>query len=235
MNEWYKSSFGKDYLKVYAHRDQQQARQEIDFIIEVSNLKPQARVLDLSCGAGRHLQQLVMRGYKAIGLDLSAELLSHAKLVGPTVNADMQSIPFADNSFDLVQSLFTSIGYFQTDAQNQAVFSQVYQLLVKNGLYFIDYLNFHQVLNNLQAYSEKSVADLKITERRSYDPVSKRVEKSIQINDRRYFESVRVYSDEELVKMLEAVGFKTCKLFGDFAAVNFSPSSKRLIILAQKL
>jgi SAM-dependent methyltransferase len=54
-------------------------------------------VIDLGCGPGRYFPQLAA---PVIGLDVSASMLALAKVQGhPVVQADLESLPFADNAF----------------------------------------------------------------------------------------------------------------------------------------
>jgi malonyl-CoA O-methyltransferase len=63
-------------------------------------------VLDLGCGSGRYLRWLEERGARAIGLDLSPEMLGVARVHGTQslVDGDMQRLPFADGVFDVIVS-----------------------------------------------------------------------------------------------------------------------------------
>jgi ubiquinone/menaquinone biosynthesis C-methylase UbiE len=65
---------------------------------------PGARgVLEVGCGTGHFTRWLEEQGLSAVGLDLSAAMLSEAKTRNrvPYVQADAHHLPFADNTFDL--------------------------------------------------------------------------------------------------------------------------------------
>ena len=60
-------------------------------------------VLDAGCGTGRYLQALKNRGAFAIGMDLSAAMLSRAsQLTSRVAQADLRALPFDDASIDIV-------------------------------------------------------------------------------------------------------------------------------------
>lgn len=66
-------------------------------------------VLEMGCGGGQWSTALVRRGARAIGLDLSERQLLHSRrlaadtgLAFPLVQASAETVPFADNSFDIV-------------------------------------------------------------------------------------------------------------------------------------
>ena len=71
---WYQEWFGEEYLELYAHRDENEARQQVAFFREQCG-HIDGEVLDLACGMGRHIQELQTLGYRAIGCDLSYTLL----------------------------------------------------------------------------------------------------------------------------------------------------------------
>jgi SAM-dependent methyltransferase len=62
------------------------------------------RALDVGCGTGHHLLDLVGRGFDVAGIDGSAEMLAEARRVIPSAElreADVAALPFVDRSFDL--------------------------------------------------------------------------------------------------------------------------------------
>ena len=64
-----------------------------------------ARLLDVGCGTGHHLAELRQRGFEVAGVDGSADMLRYAQALNPTADlrqADVESLPFPDASFDLV-------------------------------------------------------------------------------------------------------------------------------------
>lgn len=54
-------------------------RQEIDFLVEVLDLRPGSRVLDVGCGPGRHALELARRGIDVHGVDISAPFVRIAR------------------------------------------------------------------------------------------------------------------------------------------------------------
>lgn len=72
----------------------------------VLELMPDVRgrtVLDAGCGSGRYLRELEARGARAVGMDLSAEMLARARYFTPKLaRADLRALPFDAMSLDLV-------------------------------------------------------------------------------------------------------------------------------------
>ena len=66
--------------------------------------KPQSQVLDLACGAGRHMKYFQSLGHLCTGVDRSAEALVEASSYGKVIEADMEGGPWplSGQTFDVV-------------------------------------------------------------------------------------------------------------------------------------
>src|SRR5262245_2185208 len=86
-----------------ANEDQQTPTYEA--ALERVELHPGDRVLDIGCGSGAFLRLAADRGASVAGLDASEALIEVARrrLPGAELEVgEMESLPFADDSFDLV-------------------------------------------------------------------------------------------------------------------------------------
>ena len=80
MAEWFVSWFeSEEYLNVYKHRDEKEARQLVESIISITNIKNKSKILDLACGAGRHSIEFAKKGFLLTAVDISENLLNNAK------------------------------------------------------------------------------------------------------------------------------------------------------------
>jgi demethylmenaquinone methyltransferase / 2-methoxy-6-polyprenyl-1,4-benzoquinol methylase len=83
-------------------------------VVQLANVKPGDRALDLCCGTGDIALAFARQGAETTGLDFSEKMLEVAKtrsqkLKSPSPNfiqGDAQQIPFPENSFDIV-----TVGY----------------------------------------------------------------------------------------------------------------------------
>jgi SAM-dependent methyltransferase len=69
------------------------------------DLQAGQRVLDVGCGVGTFLELAVDRGAEACGIDASEELVKLARERVPSADlrvGEMEALPYADDSFDLV-------------------------------------------------------------------------------------------------------------------------------------
>jgi SAM-dependent methyltransferase len=66
--------------------------------------KPQSQVLDLACGAGRHMKYFQSLGHHCTGVDRSSEALAQAGAFGQVIEADIEGGPWplSGQTFDVV-------------------------------------------------------------------------------------------------------------------------------------
>ena len=206
---WYENWFNNLYPKLYPHRNLEEAKNQVDALINFLDLskknRKKDRCLDIACGTGRHVRYLAEQFKQTVGIDLSKDLISIGKENGNFDKAesfirDMREPKLDENSFDLVCNFFTGFGYFQTDKEHQALANTWLELVKENGILFIDYLNKDYVINNLVSESKREIEGYVVTEKRKIN--SNRVEKQIGIESpagkERFKESVRMYSKEEI-------------------------------------
>lgn len=208
-------------------------------MLDTSILIREGRVLDLCCGAGRHLIPMRESGLDAVGLDLSMELLTHGKLGGGAVRADARAIPFADARFDCVTNLFSSFGYFPDDAAHHKVLNEIARVLKPGGRLVIDHMNARTVIEGLVPESSETRDELTLKQTRRYEPDSKRVIKEIEYiphnqPTRRWHESVRLFTPNELDELLNQSGFTIQARYGDLDGSRFDEStSQRQVVVCE--
>lgn len=72
-------------------------------MVEGLGLAPGARVLDVAAGTGSITRELATRGHEVVSVDLSPQMLGHARRRGATAAlASAEHLPFPDQSFDAV-------------------------------------------------------------------------------------------------------------------------------------
>ena len=106
----------------------------------LGRLAPGERVLDLGCGAGTDsliAAQMVGSSGDVVGIDMTAAMLVKARRAAAELaitNADfiegeVESLPFADETFDVV----ISNGVIDLIPDKDAVYSEIYRVLVPGG------------------------------------------------------------------------------------------------------
>jgi len=91
-------------------------------IITHYDLKPDMKVLDIGCGKGFLVKDLMLEccGLEAYGLDISLYAIQHApkELTGRLHLGTGEKLPFADSSFDCIVSLNTIHNFPRSQAVN---------------------------------------------------------------------------------------------------------------------
>lgn len=93
-------------------------------------------VLDVGCGEGRLCRQLSEQGAITTGIDPAPEFIAHAQSKHPSgtyLEAVAESLPFPDNSFDLVISYLTLIDI----PDDRAAANEMVRVLKPGGQIFI--------------------------------------------------------------------------------------------------
>jgi ubiquinone/menaquinone biosynthesis C-methylase UbiE len=237
--DWFRDWFGEAYLELYPHRDEDEATEAVRLYLNHAELKAGQRVLDLACGAGRHLEQLRKAGLQITGLDLSRRLLTEATtrpgLTGTLVRGDMRKLPFTDASFDGLVSFFTSFGYFSTPEEDRVVLTEMRRVLSPGAYFILDFMNASWVIDRLTPTTEEVLNGRRVRQTRWIEEeyVCKRIEieRPDCSSSAIYHERVRLYRPEELEMLLHNAGFQTKSRSGSYGGVAFSKEMPRLLLL----
>src|SRR5690606_22238937 len=140
--EWFGEWFNSPYYHIlYKHRDFEEARIFIDNLNDLFGFSADQKALDLACGKGRHAIYLNKKGLNVVGVDLSPENIREAKKFENEKLQffvyDMREV-FDIQAFDYVLNLFTSFGYFNTEAENEKAINATALSLKKGGFFIID-------------------------------------------------------------------------------------------------
>jgi ubiquinone/menaquinone biosynthesis C-methylase UbiE len=111
---------------------------------------PPGRVLDIGCGSGVYLEELLDMGFEACGMDISEEMLSvtRTRLAGAVAGhrlrlaqGDVEHIPFESNSFDLV----ICIGVFGYLLSDEAAIVEILRVLKPGGFFLLNLTNMYSL------------------------------------------------------------------------------------------
>ena len=83
--------------------DQEEPRFDlVAWVLDLADVRPGRRVLDVGCGNGAYLRALSARGAATVGCDLSFGMLRAAGAPGRVVNGDVVRLPLRDGAADVV-------------------------------------------------------------------------------------------------------------------------------------
>lgn len=235
MAEWFERWFGDDYLALYPHRNEADAERLVQLILAEVPARTISRLLDIACGPGRHLAAFSEAGAPGIGADLSMALLRQARQVttAPLVRTDMRALPFRDAVADLTVNLFTSFGYFETDAEHRLALREMTRTLKPGGWFVIDFLNATRVRASLVPAETTELNGTAVQIARTLEQDGAFVRKTIVAADgRRWEERVRLLSMQDLEAWLADAGVTIVRRFGDYDGAEPGPAAPRVILLA---
>ena len=241
---WFESWFNSPYYHIlYQHRDDREAELFIDHLYTYLKITKDHTILDLACGAGRHSIYMASKGNRVMGIDLATNSIEEAKLkalekgYSESVQLQVEDMRHFElnTKFDFILNLFTSFGYFETKAENEAVLKCAKNHLNENGILVIDYLNSQLVRANGEERYTKTIAGLDFTIYKYFDKDF--VIKEIEVNDQgkisKFREQVQLFELEEIQTMLENIGFQVTNHFGDYQLGEYKKNSPRSIVVAR--
>ncbi|MBD3157232.1 MAG: methyltransferase domain-containing protein [Candidatus Lokiarchaeota archaeon] len=132
---------------------EERLRREIPFIIDTIGNIDGKRILDLACGTGRHIIELERQGAEALGIDSSSNMIEKAREIANRHHSDAEFM-VADmrdmkesisDDFDLVLCLGNSLALLPNLATLQQVVSDVHDVLVSEGMFLYQILNFESM------------------------------------------------------------------------------------------
>lgn len=237
---WFETWFNSPYYhQLYRHRSEAEAQAFIQRLVAQMDLTPQAPVMDLACGKGRHSWALHQCGLQVTGMDLAPNSIALARQDYPQVRfevGDMRSFDL-DVRFEAVFNLFTSFGYFNGLEDNLKVLQRVHAHLRSGGCLVIDFLNAPLVERTLVAAEVQEHEGVRFDIRREVK--AGQILKHIAVSDPdpvlEVTEQVQSIHPHDFRSLLERAGFAVTREYGNYHLAAYTPDSPRFIIIATKL
>ncbi|MBC7862070.1 MAG: class I SAM-dependent methyltransferase [Bacteroidia bacterium] len=242
---WYKCWFNTSYYHtLYKNRNNEEAALFLDKLVAHLKLTPNSSVWDMACGKGRHTTYLAKKGFNSFGTDISENSIAEASQQittnYPSLHFfvhDMRN-PLRINYFDCVLNIFTSLGYFENDRDDERVFQSAFQSCKSGGYVVVDFLNAIKVLNHLVPEEKKTESGIEFNIKRKLENNSFKKEISFFADgqDWNFEESVKAYKKEDLLRMAIKAGFSGQEFFGNYNLDTFDEiNSDRLILILRKV
>jgi SAM-dependent methyltransferase len=240
LTDWFEAWFDEDYALLYSHRDKEEARVAVDQALRVAPELAAGPVLDLACGAGRHLELLRQTNPLAFGMDLSKALLGGAPagLHPWLLRGDMRQVPVKAGVLFGICLWFTPFGYFPDD-ENRTLMMDLGNLLKPQGVLVMDYLNAALVARTLIPADTLERGDIRAQSRRSIE--GNRLVKRMVLThlvtgaQRNVLESVRLYPPTELQELAVRAGLHLRRVLGTYSGEAFREDSPRWIGIFEKV
>jgi 2-polyprenyl-3-methyl-5-hydroxy-6-metoxy-1,4-benzoquinol methylase len=243
QTNWWETFFD-DFRPAFKGALPSEARREARYVYRKLELKTGRTFLDCPCGFGRISLPLAKMGVKVTGVDITQSYLDEfdrkAHKAGVTVDLihqDMRRIGFR-NRFDAAANLYTSFGYFESDAQNRLVLKKVFEALRPGGRFMLSTINRDWIILNFASSNWEETGGLKMLQSRWMDYT-----RSI-IHDEWHFlkdgvekvhkTTIRLYSFHELRAMLDQIGFVDIEGYGSYDDQPTGRTNRNIYAIARK-
>jgi cyclopropane fatty-acyl-phospholipid synthase-like methyltransferase len=210
--DFFHSHSGEDYLK---NCFTQNTANEVEFLLEVLNLNPGDKILDLGCGPGRHSIELAKKGFDVVGVDFSEVYLKTAKERAEDAGVNVEFIcrdarefirmNYFDGAICICEGAF---GLLERDNDNLRILRNIADSMEENALF---------VLTTLNGYAAIRSAPKENSEDNWFDPIHCTNSAVIDVAGKKYQGIERAYIVPELLKMHAAVGLDVLHVYGGTA------------------
>lgn len=208
-------------------------------------------VLDLGCGTGSFCNEMALRGYDMIGIDISAEMLSVALEKAEKSKKEILFINQDMCEFELygtvgaVVSLLDSMNYITNKRDMAKLFKLVHNYIDPGGLFIFDINTAYKLKNSLGSNVFYSIdEEVSYIWQNSYD--TKRnicefdltffVKENVGNNYVRYDElhEERAYNIEELTYIAEKANLSVEGIYHEFTFSKYKENSERIFFVCKK-
>lgn len=240
---WWDGYFDETFIDIY--RDfltPARTEREVAGLREMVPLGPDAEVLDLACGWGRHSVEMARHGFRVTGMDWSETLLARARkraeAAGVTVDferGDMREVPWTGR-FDLVVSLYSSLGYFLSDDEDLRVLRGARAALREGGTFVLETMHRDHIVGG---FAERDWWETEggatVWVEREFDAVEgvsrewTRWSRARQMGEK--YHELRIRSATEWDALLRRAGLVPVDWWGDWELAPFLHTSPQLIVV----
>jgi len=236
---WFNSPY---YHLLYVDRDDQEAAQFVEHLLEWLKPPPGAFMLDMACGRGRHARILAQKGYDVTGIDIAPQSIAWARQFEQDhlefFLHDMRR-PFRVNYYDYVFNFFTSFGYFDRPREHEQTIENMSGALKSNGILILDFLNVDYAASHWVPYLQKDIQGVHFDIRKKSD--AGHFYKTIQVEDPArgvslvFTERVAKFRLQDFKALFGRHRLHLLQTFGDYSLQPFDiQHSPRLILMARK-
>lgn len=194
--------------------------------------------LDIACGTGSLLRELVDHRWASYGIDLSIAMLQEAKTQSEgmqVAQADMCHLPFK-NHFAMATCFFDSLNFVTHDGGLQQTLTSMYDALNDIGVLVFDVITERMVVDH---FANKDWVDNNSGHKArwsgKYDAENRIITNKIRVNKgERSVMQERVYSQDEIRAALMEAGFIVLGIFDTENWREPDDETLRLDIVATK-
>ncbi len=194
-------------------------------------------ILELGCGTGKFGAKFSADDFQVFGLDRSIEMLKVARVRAfknfRIVCGDMTDFYFS-RKFDYIFSVHDTLNYLLEYSQIRKLFRSVKGVMHRESVFMFDITteyNINAHFDGKTSYYRTESAEIEWSN--VYDRECSLVFSTLKFNRKDGKESVeehvqRIYTVDELVKLLGEEGFEVMDIFGDY---TFEPPHNKTVMI----
>ncbi len=192
-------------------------------------------VCDVACGHGRHLLAFARMGVETgYGFDAAKKLVHIAKRNLASYHYRVECATFAAwnvgvSRFDIVYSLFSSIGYCLEENEIISLIRKMVSAAKRGGIVCVDIDNIHRIKRFLQSEGNTDEQN-----EYSFDDETRILLGRERRENKMLETKTRFYTDEELKGYFVHAGLSNVKCYGAFDTSPYTKNSGRLIVVGRK-
>lgn len=246
MNKWYDDNnfWVQNSDKLFNAEHFSNAADEVEQLIRLQKMEKGEKVLDLCCGPGRHAIELARAGLNVTAVDITPSYIETAagkaeneKLSAEFLVGDMRTF-VKENYFDHAILMYTSLGYFEDNSQNQLVLNNIFNSLKQKGSLVIDVVG-REILKPIFRERDEYIQDgiTYIEERKvnsEWNWIENKWTTIVKGVKEEYRLSHWLYSAEDLTRMIKEAGFNSSTVCGSLKGLPYDDNAERLIAVAYK-
>lgn len=228
------SRLAKIYDKVMAHVNYKMWAEYIKNLYQFADLRIE-KVIDISCGTGKHIRFLQKDITTFIGADQSKQMITAAKnnlhFTGKAcllVN-DARRIALKSQSVDAVLMLYDSVNYLIEDSDIENLLEEVNRILAPGGIFIFDFVTETGLEECFDGHYDSDSWEGLAYERHSrYSKKEK-----LQYNKFNFLFNGEPFIEEHVQRIRTTLEWKTfinkskVHLSGEFSNFSFSPPNKK--------
>lgn len=239
-SEWYTTWFDTPYYHIlYKNRNDDEAHNFMSKLTSFLTLKPDAHILDVACGRGRHAIYLNKLGYNVTGIDLSQNNIDHAK------RFENDKLKFLRHdmcqplgkTYNAVFNLFTSFGYFENDESNVNAIKAMRKNMTPNAFGVIDFLNIHYTKKHLKPFELKTIDGIEFRIEKHFENgyLFKQIKFEADGESFDYIERLKCIDLNLFESYFNKAGLHIKQKFGNYDLEDYDKeTSERLILIFQQ-
>ena len=224
----------------------------VDWLIEDVLTEKDQKIMDLGCGPGFYSKGLAEAGYSVTGIDLSERSIEYARTQMENEELDVEykvqnflTLEY-EEKFDVVLLLYCELGALTNEERNKLL-NVIYKALKPGGKFIFDVFTAQnrdeEDLGKSWDIAQRGFWDEKpyisLTETFFYPEADTYLNQTIIVNEEEEISLYRIfehfYNKETISEVLEQFGFINHAFYSDLTGQKYTPKSKTLAVVTEKL